>query len=80
MSNEEWVELKVQLARIEENVANVPEIKKDIKDLSKLTQEVDHRSLDTRRDLDKLQANIQWLWRTVGATVISVLGAILFKM
>lgn len=80
MSNEEYTALMVKLATIEQNVSDIPEIKQEMKEVSKLSQEAHYKAVETEKDLSTLQSNITWLWRTVGATIVSISAGILFKM
>lgn len=80
MSNEDYTNLMVKLATIEQNVSDIPEIKQEMKEISKLSQEAHYKAIETEKDLSKLQSNITWLWRTVGATLVSIGGGLLFKL
>lgn len=80
MGDKEYYDLKVQLARIEENVSDIPEVKKDLKEMSRLAQESNSKAMQVEKDLTKLENNIQWLWRAVGGAVISALISVLLGL
>lgn len=80
MGDKEYYDLKVQLARIEENVSDIPEVKKDLKEMSRLAQESNSKAMQVEKDLNKLENNIQWLWRAVGGAVISALISVLLGL
>lgn len=80
MTEREFTELKVQLARIEENVSNLPEVKAELKEVSKVATESYHRSIDTEKRIESMENKITWVSRTLGATIISIVAGLLFKM
>lgn len=80
MNEKDLIDLKVQLARIEENVSNLPEVKREMKDLNKLATETNHRSIDNQRRLDAFDGKISWIVRTLGATIITGVVGLIMKL
>lgn len=78
MDEKDLIELKVQLARIEENVSNIPEVKQELKDMSRLSMETHHRSLENERRIDGFDNKLTWITRTLGATIISIIAGLIF--
>lgn len=80
MNDKDFIELKVQLARIEENVSQLPEVKKELKAMSSQVNDTHARSIQNEKDIERINGTLTWTVRTLGATIISVIAGIIFKM
>lgn len=80
MSDKDFMELKVQLARIEENVSQLPEVKEELKHMSSKVNDTHARSMQNEKDIERINGTLTWTVRTLGATIISVIAGILFNM
>lgn len=78
MGEKEFVELKVQLARIESMLDDIPEIKEELKANNSLLNETSNRSIQNERDIASINDRLSWLTRTVGGAIIAaIIGAII---
>ena len=78
------IEVRLQLARIEEKLNDVPEIKNDLKEtatrLDKHAEKIDKAytmSMHNREAIGELKAKYDWLSKTViGAIITAVVGVL----
>lgn len=78
MGEKEFVELKVQLARIESMLDDIPEIKEELKANNSLLNETSNRSIQNERDIANINDRLTWLTRTVsGAIIAAIIGALI---
>ena len=80
MTEKDFIELKVQLARIEENVSQLPELKSEVKHLNMTLGETNARSLQNERDIARMQNNMTWLSRSVISIVIGLVVTGIFTL
>ena len=50
------------------------------KDMKKIVYEADNRSKENKEDIIELQNKIKWLSQTIGATIITGIGGIVFLL
>lgn len=78
MEEKDFMEIKVQLARIESNLEGLPELKNELKANNNLLSETHHRSIQNEKDIASINDRLTWLTRTVtGAIIATVIGAII---
>ena len=78
MEEKDFMEIKVQLARIESNLEGIPDLKNEIKANNNLLSETHHRSIQNEKDIASINDRLTWLTRTVsGAIIVAVIGAII---
>ncbi|UIE13749.1 tail fiber [Enterococcus phage EFap02] len=78
MEDKEFMEIKVQLARIESNLEGIPDLKNELKANNNLLSETHHRSIQNEKDIASINDRLTWLTRTVsGAIIVAVIGAII---
>lgn len=78
MEEKEFMEIKVQLARIESNLEGIPDFKNELKANNNLLSETHHRSIQNEKDIASINDRLTWLTRTVsGAIIVAVIGAII---
>ena len=83
MEDREFYSLREQLARIEEKLNDVPEIKAELKEYGKKLERQSEKadkayttSINNREQLTELKGSYTWLTRTVVAAVIGSLISI----
>lgn len=78
MEDKDFMEIKVQLARIESNLEGIPDLKNELKANNNLLSETHHRSIQNEKDIASINDRLTWLTRTVsGAIILAVVGAII---
>lgn len=78
MEEKDFMEIKVQLARIESNLEGIPDLKNELKANNNLLSETNHRSIQNEKDIASINDRLTWLTRTVsGAIIVAVIGAII---
>lgn len=78
MEDKDFMEIKVQLARIESNLEGIPSLKNELKANNNLLSETHHRSIQNEKDIASINDRLTWLTRTVsGAIIVAVIGAII---
>lgn len=78
MEDKDFMEIKVQLARIESSLEGIPELKNELKSNNHLLSETHHRSIQNEKDIATINDRLKWLSRTVGsAIIVAVIGAII---
>lgn len=78
MGDKDFMEIKVQLARIESNLEGIPDLKNELKANNNLLSETHHRSIQNEKDIASINDRLTWLTRTVsGAIIVAVIGAII---
>lgn len=78
MEDKDFMEIKVQLARIESNLEGIPYLKNELKANNNLLSETHHRSIQNEKDIASINDRLTWLTRTVsGAIIVAVIGAII---
>lgn len=78
MEEKDFMEIKVQLARIESNLEGIPDLKNELKANNNLLSETHHRSIQNEKDIASINDRLKWLSRTVGsAIIVAVIGAII---
>lgn len=78
MEEKDFMEIKVQLARIESNLEGIPDLKNELKANNNLLSETHHRSIQNEKDIASINDRLTWLTRTVsGAIIVAVIGAII---
>ena len=78
MEDKDFMEIKVQLARIESNLEGIPDLKNELKANNNLLSETHHRSIKNEKDIASINDRLTWLTRTVsGAIIVAVIGAII---
>lgn len=78
MEEKDFMEIKVQLARIESNLEGIPDLKNELKANNNLLSETHHRSIQNEKDIASINDRLTWLTRTVSAAIIvAVIGAII---
>nr|DAH82309.1 MAG TPA: Hemolysin [Caudoviricetes sp.] len=78
MEDKDFMEIKVQLARIESNLEGIPDLKNELKANNNLLSETHHRSIQNEKDIASINDRLTWLTRTVtGAIIAAVVGAII---
>lgn len=78
MEEKDFMEIKVQLARIESSLEGIPELKNELKANNQLLSETHHRSIQNEKDIASINDRLTWLTRTVsGAIIVAVIGAII---
>lgn len=78
MEDKDFMEIKVQLARIESNLEGIPDLKNELKANNNLLSETHHRSIQNEKDIASINDRLTWLTRTVsGAIIVGVIGAII---
>ncbi|MBS6191349.1 MAG: hemolysin XhlA family protein [Haemophilus parainfluenzae] len=78
MEEKDFMEIKVQLARIESSLEGIPELKNELKANNQLLSETHHRSIQNEKDIASINDRLKWLSRTVGsAFIVAVIGAII---
>lgn len=78
MEDKDFMEIKVQLARIESNLEGIPDLKNELKANNNLLSETHHRSIQNEKDIASINDRLTWLTRTVsGAIIVAVIGAII---
>lgn len=78
MEDKDFMEIKVQLARIESNLEGIPDLKNELKASNNLLSETHHRSIQNEKDIASINDRLTWLTRTVsGAIIVAVIGAII---
>lgn len=78
MEDKDFMEIKVQLARIESNLEGIPYLKNELKANNNLLSETHHRSIQSEKDIASINDRLTWLTRTVsGAIIVAVIGAII---
>lgn len=78
MEDKDFMEIKVQLARIESNLDGIPDLKNELKANNNLLSETHHRSIQNEKDIASINDRLTWLTRTVsGAIIVAVIGAII---
>ncbi|UGO52510.1 putative tail fiber protein [Enterococcus phage vB_EfaS_Paulomi] len=78
MEDKDFMEIKVQLARIESNLEGIPDLKNELKVNNNLLSETNHRSIQNEKDIASINDRLTWLTRTVsGAIIVAVIGAII---
>ena len=76
MEEKDFMEIKVQLARIESNLEGIPDLKNELKANNNLLSETHHRSIQNEKDIASINDRLTWLTRTVsGAIIVAVIGA-----
>ena len=80
------IEVRLQLARIEEKLNDVPEIKNDLKEtatrLDKHAEKIDKAytmSMHNREAIGELKAKYDWLSKTVIGAIITAIVGVLVK-
>lgn len=78
MEEKDFMEIKVQLARIESNLEGIPDLKNELKANNNVLSETHHRSIQNEKDIASINDRLTWLTRTVsGAIIVGVIGAII---
>lgn len=78
MEEKEFMEIKLQLARIESSLEGIPELKNELKANNQLLIETHHRSIQNEKEIASINDRLTWLSRTVvSAIIIAVIGAII---
>ena len=78
MEDKDFMEIKVQLARIESKLEGIPDLKNELKANNNLLSETHHRSIQNEKDIASINDRLTWLTRTVsGAIIVAVIGAII---
>lgn len=78
MDEKDFMDIKVQLARIESSLEGIPELKNELKSNNQLLSETHHRSIQNEKDIASINDRLKWLSRTVGsAIIVAVIGAII---
>lgn len=78
MEDKDFMEIRVQLARIESNLEGIPDLKNELKANNTLLSDTHHRSIQNEKDIASINDRLTWLTRTVsGAIIVAVIGAIL---
>lgn len=78
MEDKDFMEIKVQLARIESNLEGIPDLKNELKANNNLLSETHHRSIQNEKDIASINDRLTWLTRTVsGAIIVAVIGSII---
>lgn len=78
MEDKDFMEIKVQLARIESNLEGIPDLKNELKANNNLLSETHHRSIQNEKEIASINDRLTWLTRTVsGAIIVAVIGAII---
>ena len=78
MEDKDFMEIKVQLARIESSLEGIPDLKNELKANNNLLSETHHRSIQNEKDIASINDRLTWLTRTVsGAIIVAVIGAII---
>lgn len=78
MEEKDFMEIKVQLARIESSLEGIPDLKNELKANNNLLSETHHRSIQNEKDIASINDRLTWLTRTVsGAIIVAVIGAII---
>lgn len=65
MEDKDFMEIKVQLARIESNLEGIPDLKNELKANNNLLSETHHRSIQNEKDIASINDRLTWLTRTV---------------
>ena len=86
-SDEVFIELRIQLARIEAKLDDIPEIKESLKEtslkLERQSEKTDKSysmSLGNREQIKELKSKQEWLSRAVIGAVITSIGTILIRL
>jgi hypothetical protein len=70
------IDIRERLVRVETKLDTQNEVSKKVDTHEAKLPEVDSRSKSNTHRLDKIEANVTWLWRTVvGAIIASGIGA-----
>lgn len=78
MEDKDFMEIRVQLARIESNLEGIPDLKNELKANNNLLSDTHHRSIQNEKDIASINDRLTWLTRTVsGAIIVAVIGAII---
>lgn len=78
MEDKDFMEIKVQLARIESNLEGIPQLKEEMKNTNTIVTEAHHRSIQNEKDVASINERLTWLTRTVsGAIIVAVISAII---
>lgn len=78
MEEKDFMEIKVQLARIESSLEGIPDLKNELKANNNLLSETHHRSIQNEKDIASINDRLTWLTRTVsGAIIAAIIGAII---
>lgn len=78
MEEKDFMEIKVQLARIESSLEGIPDLKNELKANNNLLSETHHRSIQNEKDIASINDRLSWLTRTVtGVIIVAVVGAII---
>lgn len=73
MEDKDFMEIKVQLARIESNLEGIPDLKNELKANNNLLSETHHRSIQNEKDIASINDRLTWLTRTVsGLSLIHI--------
>jgi hypothetical protein len=73
------VDIRERLVRVETKLDTQNDLSKKVDNLEGLTKDTESRSKSNTHRLDKLEANNQWLWRTVAGAIIAAVIAIVMK-
>lgn len=77
-TEDKLVEIQIQLARIEKTLEAVPTLTNTIEATRDLAREAIQSAKSAHHRLDRIEDGQRWLWRTVGASAITlVIGAII---
>lgn len=77
-TEDKLVEIQIQLARIEKTLEAVPTLTNTIEATRDLAREAMQSAKSAHHRLDRIEDGQRWLWRTVGASAITlVIGAII---
>lgn len=76
---ESFDDFKERLIRIEENVKDVKNVKRDVEELKVKNASLESKANSAHKRLDTLENNQTWLWRTVaGGIIVGGIGLLFF--
>ncbi len=74
MTEQVLIEIRERVVRIETILEGQKDIRKDIEEQDKRIVETEARSKSNTHRIDRIEANLNWLWRTIAGCLIG--GAI----
>jgi len=70
-------DIRERLARLETKIDNLNDLSKKVDETANKVAEIEARSKSNTHRIDKLEANLTWLWRTIaGAVIVAGIGAL----
>jgi hypothetical protein len=73
------IDIRERLVRVETKLDSQNGLREKVDAMEAKLTEVEARSKSNTHRIDKLEANNQWLWRTVAGAIIAAVIAILMK-